>query len=167
MKILREQFKQLEKSYIKPVKKGGSYSKDNKQNLISNYKNDNHQTNINNSNIFNPNVNLNLNSNQNQNHSPNANLQGSYINISNKNTILNGNSGSNSFHNYLLKENSNDPLFEEFSNIKILWEDLGVTDNYQIIFENLSKDIDPIMKQDLYELENNLLKNFSELLLVN
>jgi hypothetical protein len=161
MKILREQFKQLEKSYIKPVKKGGSYSKDNKQNLIFNYKNDlyNGNININNSNIYNPNFDLNLNQ------FPNSNLLGNYNNISNKN-IHSGTSGSSSFQNYLLKENSINPLFEELSNIKILWEDLGVTDNYQIIFENLSKDIDPIMKQDLFELEHNSLKKFSELLIV-
>jgi len=152
MKSLREQFKQIEKSYLKPQKKAGSSSMEKNKNLFFNNKNDlyNNNSNINNSNFYNP----------------IQNLHGSYSSINNKNNILSATSGSGSFQNYLLRENINDPLFEDFTNIKMFWEDLGVTDNYQIIFENLSKDIDPIMKQDLFELENNSLGKFSELLIV-
>ena len=148
MKILREQFKQMEKSYLKPMKKG-SCSKERKSNFLYNSKNDTYNSNMNNSNIYNP------------------NLQGSY-NSNNNNYSKNINNGtSGSFQNHMIRENINDPFFEEFTNIKMLWEDLGVTDNYQIIFENLSRDIDPIMRQDLFEHENNSLGKFSELLLVN
>jgi hypothetical protein len=148
MKFLKEQFKQIEKSYLKPRIRSGSYAIEKNQNsninqtYNYNYKNDLYS------------------------HHQSHNLQGSFNSINNKNNILSATTGS-SFHNYLLKENINDPLYEEFTNIKMLWKDLGVTDNYQIIFENLSKDIDPIMKQDLFELENNSLRKFSELLIVN
>ena len=147
MKQLREQFKQMEKSYLKPTIKKGSFSKERKSNFLYNNKNDTYDSNSNNSNIYNP------------------NLQGSY----NSNSKNNNGSAGGSFQNYMLRENSNsnDPFFEEFTNIKMLWDDLGVTENYQIIFENLSRDIDPIMRQDLFEHENNSLGKFSELLLVN
>jgi hypothetical protein len=143
MKILKEQFKQIEKSYLKPRIRSGNFPKE-----INNLNN-----------LYNTNLN-------NQYH--NQYLQGSFNSINknkNKNNILSATQVS-SFNNYLIKENINDPLFEEFTNIKMLWKDLGVTENYQIIFENLSKDIDPIMKQDLFELEINSLRKFSELLIV-
>ena len=141
MKILKEQFKQIEKSYLKPRIRSGNFPKE-----INNLNN-----------LYNTNLN---------NQYQNQYLQGSFNSINkNKNNILSATQGS-SFNNYLIKENINEPLFEEFTNIKMLWKDLGVTENYQIIFENLSKDIDHIMKQDLFELEINSLRKFSELLIV-
>jgi hypothetical protein len=83
----------------------------------------------------------------------NINLQGSYNNFYNGNFFINDNG-------------NNDPYSGDFNTIVGLWEDLGVTDNYKAIFENLSKDIDPLMKKDLYESEISALKKFSELLFV-
>ena len=148
MKLLRDQFKSMEKSYLKPFNKGCS-NKDKKQNLNYSSKNDNYNSCINNSNLFNP------------------NLQGSYNSNNQLNNKNINNGSSNSVQNYLMRDNLNDPFFEDYTNIKMLWDDLGVTDNYKLIFESLSKDIDPIMKQDLFEHEFASLRNFSELLIVN
>lgn len=148
MKLLRDQIKNMEKYYIKPTRRS-SEKKDKKFNYMYGNKNDTYNS-FNNSNMF------------------NQNLHGSYNNNSHNNNFnqKNNTAGSGSFQNYMLRDNINDPFFEEFTNIKMLWDDLGVTDNYRVIFENLSKDIDPLMKQDLFEHENNSLGKFSELLIV-
>lgn len=155
MKLLKEQFKQIEKSYSKPLKK-------NFQNLNNLNKYDAYNSMINNSGNFNP--------------FP----QGSYLGNSNNKVQKNFNNSSalnfqgfnvnNSSQNFYGKESNdiyyNEPFSEEFENIRILWDDLGVTENYKNIFESLRKDIDPIMKQDLFEQEIDSLGKFSELLLV-
>jgi hypothetical protein len=89
----------------------------------------------------------------------NTNLHGSYNNINVYEDKEN--------KNFYFEENSiSDPLIKDFIKIIDLWEDLGVTDNYRVFFENLSKDIDPLMKKDLFENEISSLKKFSELLFV-
>ncbi len=86
-----------------------------------------------------------------------TNMHGSY------NNFYNGN-----INNNFDKENShNDPFIEEFNIILSLWDDLGVTDNYKAIFDNLSRDIDPLMKKDLFESEITSLRKFSDLLYVS
>ena len=56
---------------------------------------------------------------------PIQNLHGSYSSINNKNNILSATSGSGSFQNYLLRENINDPLFEDFTNIKMFFHNIN------------------------------------------
>jgi len=85
----------------------------------------------------------------------NTNIHGSYNNFMQNNANLHVND-----------KTITDPFLEEFNTLISLWEDLGVTDNYKIIFESLSKDIDPLMRKDLYESEILFLRKFSELLFV-
>ena len=60
----------------------------------------------------------------------------------------------------------NEQFTEELNVIQSLWDDLGVTDNYRIIFESLSRFMDSKMKKDLFDYEMNALKKFSDCLLV-
>ena len=96
------------------------------------------------------------------------------------NSILNNNNLHGSYNNYFQNgnishntnifnddTNDNNSIFKDYQIIISLWDDLGVTENYKAIFENLSKDIDPIMRKDLFENEIASLKKFSELLFVS
>lgn len=65
------------------------------------------------------------------------------------------------------KMNNNSEKFgEELNMIQTLWEDLGVTQTYRLIFESIILDLDDTMKKDLLDFEINSLKKFSECLLV-
>lgn len=141
MKILRDQFKIMEQSYQKPSKPNMAFT-DRKFKSSAHNKNSEIGSNLGNSRINN-----------------NTNLHGSYNNFYNVQ--------SNNNANIFINENANnDPFAEEYNTIISLWEELGVTDNYKAIFDNLSKDIDPLMKKDLFESEINSLRKFSELLFV-
>jgi hypothetical protein len=50
--------------------------------------------------------------------------------------------------------------------IKSMWEDLGVTEDYRFIYENVVKDIQSSMRKDFLDFELNNLKKFSDNLLV-
>lgn len=136
MKLLREQFKILEQSYKNTKPTFYLNDKRYKPNIINNK----------NSEIGNSILN-------------NTNLHGSYNNINIYNEKEN--------KNYFVEENTmNDPFMKDLNKIINLWDDLGVTDNYRVIFENLSRDIDPLMRKDLFENEISALRKFSELLFV-
>ena len=64
--------------------------------------------------------------------------------------------------------NSNDETItsEEMNVIRSMWEDLGVTEGYRIIYENIVKDIDKRMRKDFLDFETTNLKKFSDNLLV-
>ena len=63
--------------------------------------------------------------------------------------------------------NTNSQQFtEEINVISSLWDDLGVTDYYRIIFESLMKDLDTQMKKEFLDHEMSSLKKFSDCLLV-
>lgn len=142
MKILRDQFKIMEQSYQKPLKPNLNLT-DRKFKAGKHYRNyELGSTNFGNSVMSN-----------------NANMHGSY------NNLYYGKSNNNP-NNFVNENAHNDPSIEEYNSIVSLWEDLGVTDNYKAIFDNLSKDIDPLMKNDLFESEITALKKFSDLLLV-
>ena len=65
------------------------------------------------------------------------------------------------------KTNKNSEKFgEELNTIQSLWEDLGVTETYQLIFESIIKDLCDSMKKDLLYYELSSLKKFSDSLLV-
>jgi hypothetical protein len=140
MKLLRDQFKFIEKK-----------SNTNK-NLLNpytfnrnNYKNDSKEKKNN------------LNFSDNNNYS---------INNTNINNQIHSSYNSNIQNIQDNKNENQDDLYNDYVNINILWQDLGVTENYKLIFDSLSKDIDPIMKQDLFESELDSLGKFSELLIV-
>jgi hypothetical protein len=66
------------------------------------------------------------------------------------------------------KINHNAEIFgEELNMINTLWEDLGVTQTYRLIFDSISMDLEDSMKKDLFDFEINSLKKFNECLLVN
>jgi len=65
-------------------------------------------------------------------------------------------------NNYIYHEQ----FTEEINMISSLWDDLGVTEFYKIIFENLLKELDPTMKKDLLDHEMKSMKKFSDSLLV-
>lgn len=141
MKILRDQFKIMEQSYQKPAKANMLITDRRFKASAHNRNPEFGSTNFGNS-VMN-----------------NTNMHGSYNNFYNAN--------SNNDGNIFINENAvNDPFIEEYNTIVSLWEDLGVTDNYKAIFENLSRDIDPLMKKDLFESEITSLRKFSDLLFV-
>jgi hypothetical protein len=59
-----------------------------------------------------------------------------------------------------------DNVRSEMSTIKILWEQLGVMDNYRQIFENIISDLDVTIRKDFLEFEVNSLNKFHEQLTV-
>lgn len=141
MRILRDQFKVMEQSYQKPAAKANVILTDRKFKASANYRNSElGSTNFGNSGMI------------------HTNFPGSY------NNFYNGNSNNPSI--YINENQNNDPFNEEYNTIVSLWEDLGVTENYRAIFENLSRDIDPLMKKDLFESEISALRKFSDLLFV-
>lgn len=97
-------------------------------------------------------------------------------------TINNNNNNNNIYNNYLNpygnenddfdniggnhQNNLNEEFTEEIGIIQSLWDDLGVTDTFKIIFENLCKDLDYKLKKDLLDNEISSLKKFSDALLV-
>lgn len=62
--------------------------------------------------------------------------------------------------------NISEQFTEEINVISSLWDDLGVTDYYRVIFESLLKDLDSDMRKDLLDHEMFSLKKFSDCLLV-
>lgn len=100
------------------------------------------------------------------------------IEISNKNNCIHP-TKFNNFYNVdmLLNEekiesernkliNKSEEFGEEINMIQTLWEDLGVTHTYRLIFESITLDLDDSMKKDLLDFEINSLKKFSECLMV-
>ena len=116
---------------------------------------------INNNNNINMNYNENANNNSNN---PRFNNFYNYNNFYNVDILLN--EEKNNFDRN--KINHNSEIFgEELNMIKTLWEDLGVTQTYRLIFESISIDLEDTMKKDLFDFEINSLKKFNECLLVN
>ncbi len=76
--------------------------------------------------------------------------------------------GSNDlYYNFEFDQNNNVEIFAEEMNVILsLWEDLGVTDYYKIIFDSLARDLDTNMKKYLLDNEMSSLKKFSDSLLV-
>ena len=62
-------------------------------------------------------------------------------------------------------DNQGDTLNEEYSIIQRIWEDLGVTYNYQIQFDNYIKSVSESNVKKLFINEKNSLKRFGEALL--
>ncbi len=138
MKILREQFKNIESNYNKNKKQ--NFINDKRYRINSSIKTSDFSSSTNPNNFNNM-----------------SNMYGSYIHQNNNINLINNN----------LNENFYDDVFiEEFNIIISLWEELGVTDSYMLIFENLSKEIDQLMRKDLFESEISSLKKFSDLLFV-
>jgi len=63
--------------------------------------------------------------------------------------------------------NNSEQFTEEINAISSLWDDLGVTDYYRVIFDSLLKNLDSNIKKDLLDHEMSSLKKFSDCLLVN
>lgn len=79
--------------------------------------------------------------------------------------------GNDYFPSLDAEQNNNDDdiseqFTEEINMITSLWDDLGVTDFYRVIFESVLKDLDSNMKKDLLDHEMSSLKKFSDCLLV-
>ena len=48
-----------------------------------------------------------------------------------------------------------------------MWEDLGVTDNYRQLYENIARELSDTLRKEFVDFEINTLKKFLDNLIVN
>jgi hypothetical protein len=51
---------------------------------------------------------------------------------------------------------------QDFSEVLALWEDLGVTESYRLIFDSIAQELDQSFRKDFFEFELNSLKELQE-----
>lgn len=56
---------------------------------------------------------------------------------------------------------------EEMNTIQLMWEDLGVTESYKVVFENVVVDLDSQIRKDFLAFEITSLRVFTEQLIVS